>query len=242
MSRGLIIIIARQNLHLTRLAVNSALAQDYPCDILVIDNASTDNTPRYLSGKDVTFVCHTEQQSLSACWNDGLRIAWKLGHEAVLVCNNDTELRPDTFGVLQGVSYSTNSSFVTAVSVNTQEQLNLNEVGNVNWHERSKKMRPHPDFSCFMIRREVTDKVGWFDESLYPAYTEDSDYHVRMHRVGIRAVCIDLPFLHHGASTIKHADPAERKAIEKGAERNRRKFKEKYGCLPGTLEYEALFT
>lgn len=48
--------------------------------------------------------------------------------------------------------------------------------------------RPHPDFSCLLIRSEVADAVDWFDEAYFPTFCEDyPDMHVRMHRAGIRA-------------------------------------------------------
>ena len=85
---------------------------------------------------------------------------------------------------------------------------------------------------------------GTFDEDYDPAYCEDSDYHVRMHRAGIRAVCVDVPYYHMGAGaqTVKNSSPKDRRIIEEGAEKNRERFRLKYGCLPGTPEYEKLFT
>lgn len=240
-----ILLVARNNLHLTRLAVNSALAQDIPCTVMLIDNASSDNTARYAAGKaGIVYVAYREQKSLSACWNAGLRAAWATGHEHALLVNNDVELRPDAYRLL----LAHGGPFVTCVSVDSAEQVGIPTTqtgcavqklyfdGYFDWNQR-----PHPDFSAFMIRKSVTDQIGWFDESMYPAYCEDSDYHVRMHQAGIPAVCIDLPFLHHGASTVKHADPAERRMIQKGADLNRARFKAKYGCLPGSDEYQELF-
>ena len=52
----------------------------------------------------------------------------------------------------------------------------------------------------------------------------------------------DLPFLHYGSSTLKQASEKEAIIIRRGAQRNRERFKAKYGCLPGTPEYEKLFS
>jgi hypothetical protein len=83
--------------------------------------------------------------------------------------------------------------------------------------------------------------VGRFDEEFEIAYCEDNDYHVRMHMAGIKAVGIDLPFLHHGAQTVKSSEPGERRMIERAADANRERFEEKWGCRPGTPAYESLF-
>lgn len=101
--------------------------------------------------------------------------------------------------------------------------------------------RPHPDFSCFLIRREVWDKVGPFNDTYRGAYAEDADYHIRMHRAGIHAVCIDLPFYHVGAGTIKGMNEKGKRKMVESANANRARFKADYGVEVGTPEYYALF-
>ena len=232
---GAILFVARNCLHLTKIAVRSAQIQDTPCDILVIDNASTDGTSQWLRTKDVAFIPLAKQESLAACWNRGLRTLWSVGYTSALVCNCDIELRPDTLSTLEAMDLP----FVSCVSVGDGSQLGT--PGDRNIRDLLAKKREHPDFSCFLIRKEVTSKVGWFDEEYYPAYCEDSSYHVRMHRAGVTAYCVDLPFLHLGAQTVKTATPEERIKIERGAEANRKRFQAKYGCLPGSPEYYNLF-
>jgi hypothetical protein len=170
-----------------------------------------------------------KQESLAACWNIALSLALRFGEHA-LVLNNDVEIRPDAYRLL----LAHGGPFVTCVSVGSVSELRTGEP--------PTSESPHPDFSCFLIRKIVWQRVGEFDEKCYPAYVEDSRYHLRMHRAGIRAVSIDVPFLHHSASTLKHCSPAERLQIERGAQRNRESFCREFGCLPGTAEYEALFS
>lgn len=227
--RGFIVCVARNNVQLTKQAIKSALAQDMPCDVLLIDNASSDGTIAWAATRSVARVALREQQSLSACWNIGLYTAWRMTKHA-LVINNDIQLRPDAYRLL----LAHGGPFVTCVSVDDPERM--------NYPEPPTTERPHPDFSCFLIRRSVTEVVGWFNEDYFPAYGEDADYHVRMHRAGVHAVCIDLPFLHYGASTLKSAEPGEQQRIRRGADANRARFKRKYGCAIGTSEYYGIFT
>lgn len=243
--RGSVLIVCRNNLSLSKKAIASAQAQDIPCDILVVDNASSDGTAQWLATKPIATISLMRQESLSACWNRGLRAFWKAGAEHCLVCNNDIELRADSYRVL----LAHKMRFVTCVSVDKREQMgvagdrdHLGEIyGEFPKCFRALSPRPHPDFSAFMIRKECTDRVGFFNEDYYPAFVEDCEYHIRMHRAGVQAVCIDVPFLHHGSATVKHSDPAERAVISRGAQANRERFRAKYGCLPGTPEYEAMF-
>lgn len=230
-----VIIIARNNLALTKKAVNSALSQNVPVEVLVVDNASTDGTAHWLQTKPIATIYTGEQWALSKCWNAALKALWKLGYDRALVCNNDIVLRPDAVKLLNAHG----GPFVTCVSVDTADRMGVEGDREIDTLRETE--RPHPDFSAFLIRKEVTDKVGWFDERCFPAYTEDSDYHVRIHRMGLRAVCIDVPFLHYGAGTLKSASVQDAAKIRRGADANRQRFKQQYGCLPGTPEYEALF-
>lgn len=233
--KAVIIFVARQNLHLTKKAIRSALSQDAPCDAVLVDNASTDGTAQWAATKPIAVIALGEQRSLSACWNLGLKGAWKSGATAALVCNTDVELRPDCARLLleQG------GPFVTCVSVSSEDQMGV--PGDRSVKELRLTERPHPDFSCFLIRKEVTDDIGWFNEDYFPAYAEDAEFHIRLHRAGIGAVCVDLPFLHHGASTLKNASEGELRRIRRGGDANRLRFKQAYGCLPGSPEYYAMF-
>jgi GT2 family glycosyltransferase len=233
---GAILIVARNNLHLTKVAVNSALAQDVPCTVLVIDNASTDGTSMWLRSKrKIAVITYQHQRSLAACWNAGIKDLFIAGADRVLVANNDVYLRPDTYSMLSAHG----GPFVTCVSVDSMDRIG--KAGDRGIEALKEMERPHPDFSCFMISKSVINQVGPFDYSYFPAYCEDADMHVRLHRAGIRAVCIDLPFYHAAAQTVKTADEGERARIQRGADANREKFRLKYGCVPGSKEYENLF-
>lgn len=232
---GNILIIARNNLHLTKRAVSSALAQDTPCEVLVVDNCSSDGTAQWLRSKHGIASCHmVKQESLADCWNLGLQTLWCNSYSPVLVINNDVEIRRDTYAILHDYQ-SVHEDFITGISVRTIDEMEAPINGGL-------VSSPHPDFSCFLIPQGVYENVGQFDGDYWPAYCEDADYHVRMYRAGVSAVSINLPFLHHGAQTLANASPGEATSIRKGADKCRELFRSKYGCVPGTPEYSNLFT
>lgn len=167
---------------------------------------------------------------VSKVWNLGLHYLFDAEKaDAVLVVNSDVELRPDTLRLL----LEDGSPFVTAVGSST---AGTQYPGGTPTMAR----RPHPDFSCFLIRRECWERVGRFDETM-SIYCSDGDYHLRMHRLGITACSIDLPFLHYASGTLKQADDAERDRIMEQADADRRAFEQKWGVSMGTAAYYELF-
>ncbi len=221
-------------LHLTRAALRTFLAQDVPCNVLLLDNASTDGTVPWLNGirdERVLTMLMMKPLSVAASWNAMLRWVFKREDHAIVV-NNDTLLRPDTVRHL----LADGGLFVTAVGTDDPSKIDP------PYHEPDPaKKRPHPDFSCFAIRKECYQRVGPFSEEYAGGYCEDADYHLRMHRAGIDAVCLDLPFYHVGAGTLKSVEHDQARKIQLRADKNRALFRKRYGVDVGSPEYYALF-
>lgn len=258
----------RNNLHLTRKAFASFRSQDVPggVEILAVNNASTDGTTEWLTTqRDVLSMYFDPPCGVAESWNRALQYVFRQGAQHALVVNNDVELRPDTYRWL----LADGGGFVTAVGVRDAEKIKpLGQLVNAvytgdgmiakgaivdrsmikdgktepYYHEPDPSaVRPHPDFSCFLIRRETYFQVGPFDENFLCAFGEDWDYHVRLHLAKINAHCIDLPFLHHGSMTIKNAEPKEVRRIQIQAEKNREYFRKKWGMRGASEEYYKFF-
>jgi len=231
-----ILMVAHNLSHMTMKAVVSALRQDIGNVRVWLGNpGSTDNLPPAAEAlyPDVGTTHHYPPlPSLAAAWNLGLSHLLEGDGGKVLVVNNDIELIPETYRLLA----ADKGGFVTAVGVTpTAEKPFDATVGDLT------KSRAHPDFSAFLIRRWVWEKVGPFDERYLIAYAEDADMHVRMHRAGVDAKCIDIPFLHHAAATINSLPVWEREKVARQADLNRALFKREYGCEVGSDEYYKLF-
>jgi len=232
---GLIVLLCRNNVALSRECLKSLRAQTVPVTILVVDNASTDGTKQWLRAERGIRVMSFEQQlSVAECWNTALRWGWSQGHDEALVCNNDVEILPETYQTLSDWAAADDgrtTGMVTCVSRRERSEL---------VYEKPFSHRPNPDYSCYMIQRLAHDRVP-FDENILIAFGEDSMHHVTCHRQGIRCECIDLPFLHHGSQTVKRADEIERRRIGRQADKNREYFFHKWGKRIGTEGYDDLF-
>ena len=225
----------RNNSALALAGIKSILSQSIPVRIFAIDNDSRDNTPQLLEslGHEHIVTHHSPQLGVAGGWNAGLRYLFQVeGAERVLVVNQDVQLLPTTYEALD----AERAEFVSTVSTHDKESLKT-------YKNSSGLKRPHPDFSCFLIGRKCYATVGPFDETFYPAWFEDNDYHIRAARAGIELYCIDMPFYHYAAGTVKGASEQERAEYYDPAFRKSREyFHSKWGVYPGTPEYEALCT
>jgi len=95
-----ILCVVRNGLSLTREAVRSFRDQSIPTRVLLVDNGSTDETPRWAQSGDLDYV-RIQPSSVSDSWNFGLD--YLFGNKKasrVLVVNNDVYLRSDTYELL----------------------------------------------------------------------------------------------------------------------------------------------
>ena len=55
-------------------AIDTALAQTYPCQVIVCDHGSSDNTPEIIKkyGKKVTYIRKEKDRGITFCWLDGV--------------------------------------------------------------------------------------------------------------------------------------------------------------------------
>lgn len=224
-----VLILTRNNLDLTKRCVESVRKQDIPVSLIIYDNGSEDGTTKWLFEEHIVHHEFGDNYGVSRGWNSGLRDFFDACEaEHVLVIGNDTVLAPWTYRALLAVD----QSFVTGVDIGMEP---LPE-----FPPNPFPLAPHPDFSCFLIRREAWEAIGPFDERLVN-YCGDCDYHIRAHRLGIPLWKANIPYNHERSSTMNRATPEERSLIQTRANLDRHVFREIYGCLPGTPEYTELF-
>jgi GT2 family glycosyltransferase len=229
-----VIIPCHNNSALLLEGLKSIMGQDIEVKIFAINNGSKDNVAQVLMGLGLEHIVVNAypQYGVGGAWNYGLEYLFSCGAARVLVVNQDIELRPDTYRTL----IEQDRDFVTCVSTGDRT------ISSPDPHmPRIRPTRPHPDFSCFLIRKDAYGVIGPFDEAFYPAWFEDNDYHIRAARAGVELVCIDLPFYHYAAATMKTAtdwDAAHYYGPAFLASKER--FRSKWGCLPGTKLYEEM--
>ena len=225
-----VLVLSHNNRTLTERCIASIQHQDIPTWIYLIDNDSSDQT--YEWSKTVGNIVPVQFQpqiGVSRGWNHGLKTLFEAEEvEHVLVVGNDVVLAPWTYREL--LSY--NVPFVSGVAVESMDQIaTLPERG---------ELISHPDFSCFLIKREVWETVGTFDENLW-GWCSDCDLHVRAHRMGIPFYKANVPFYHIRSRTIELAPPKEKRQLEMQADADRLEFERKWKVAVGSPRYADLF-
>lgn len=163
-------------------AIDSVLAQDYgPMELIVVDDGSTDDTPRLLSAYgNRLHLIRQDNRGVSAARNTGIRAATG---ELIALLDSDDEWLPDKLNAQ--VDYF--NTHPDALICQTEEIWMRNGV-RVNPGKRHRKQAGMiferslalclVSPSAVMMRRALLEEVGLFDESL--AACEDYDLWLRI--------------------------------------------------------------
>ncbi|MBI5083505.1 MAG: glycosyltransferase [Acidobacteria bacterium] len=186
-------------------------SSEFPAGIVVIDNASTDETAPLARREGVNVVVNCANRGFAAAVNQGFHLL--ADAEAVLVLNPDVvllsspavlarELADPRTGAVAGMLLGSDGRpqagfqarrFPTAAAL-AFESLGLNRLwaGNpVNRHYRCLDLNPRlpaaveqPPAACLLIRRAAWLQVGGFDEGYFPVWFEDVDFLERLAAAG----------------------------------------------------------
>lgn len=222
-----VLILTHNCLELTIPCVVSVREQNYPSTPFIFDNGSTDGTREWLRYHSISGLGSPTNQGVSVGWNLGLTQLFSNPQVSrVLVLNNDAILPP--WFVRELLSYD--EEFITGVAIDQMPE------------EKSERMPlvPHPDFSAFLIHRNVWTNLGAFDERMF-AWAGDCDYHARAFAKSISMWKANVPYYHINSQTTRRTNLEEQKFFHERADKDREVFREKWGCLPGTEAYNDLF-
>jgi len=203
------------------------------CEIVIVDNASTDGSLRFVSGieSDVTVLNNDENLGFAA----GCNVGWKAGKGAhILFLNPDTECLPESIRCLEQTLLKDRSVWAvggqlvspsglpqTSFNVRTfptvgkvaAEMLFIDEIRAAVGRRRPKGRNDsataidvdQPAAACLMVSGNALEYVGGFDEGFYPAWFEDVDFCRRIRDHGGRILYQPgARFLHHGGYSLHH--------------------------------------
>lgn len=160
---------------------------------IVIDNASTDGSQKYIKDnfKDIHFIESDINHGFAKANNIGIRYAYDNGADYVLLLNQDAWIFHDTIELLlQTFERTTDAGIVSPIHLNgEQTAIDFNFSTNMGGDFVSDcylgKLKieyklPYVNAACWLISRKCIETVGGFDTNLFVHYGEDGDYCRRM--------------------------------------------------------------
>ena len=245
MPRVSVIILTFNNIELTRACLDSVLSRsDYPnLEVIVVDNASSDDTPAYLealvqSNPDVRVVLNRENLGFAAGNNVGLSIATG---DYLIILNNDTVVTQGwVMTLLRHLQNDPGIGIVGPVTNNIGNEArieaqykNIEEMPGEAFRYTLLNMgKRHPlrtaAFFCVMFPRSVYELCGPICEDYGRGFFEDDDYCRRVESIGKRVVCAEDVFVHHHLSA--SFDKLKNSEKQKLFQKNKEIYEKKWGA------------
>ena len=238
-----IVILTFNKFEYTKRCIESVRehTKDEEYEIIIVDNNSSDNTRKWLSGeKDLKVILNKENVGFPSGCNIGIKESKK--ENDILLLNNDVIVTNNWLSNLKKSLYSneeigavgplTNSCpYYQNIDVsynNLDEMKQFAEKFNISnkelWEERQKLIG-----FCMLIKREALEKIGFLDEKFSPGNYEDDDLSIRLIDNGYKLYLCKDTFIHHYGS-MSFSEKSEYKTILK---RNEDYFKTKWGFTSG---------
>lgn len=208
-----IIIVTYNNLPLNRLCLESVLNDtDYPnFEVIVVDNASSDDTPSYLTGlhdpRLSSVVLNDKNLGFSAANNQGLTRA---RGEFLCLLNNDTVVAGTWLSTMvRHLQANPDLGLIGPVTNAIANEAKI-PVGYTDLHEMPtwaaaycKNKKDCLDnismlaFFCVVMPRSVFETVGLLDERFGVGMFEDDDYNHRVRVAGYKIKLARDAYIHH---------------------------------------------
>lgn len=229
-----IIIVTFNNIELTKKCLESIENySDYSnLELIVIDNASSDGTQKYLkiwsnSEMNRLIILNDINRGFAAANNQGLKLA--SGKYFVLL-NNDTYVTPgwvrtmfrhfcqnQNIGLLGPVTNNIGNEAKININYNTMKEMIEKARAYTSKHIGKLLQLSTVAFFCVMIPRKVYEEVGELDEQFGLGFFEDDDYCRRVEQARYEIRCAEDVFVHHhlSASFMKINSDDRRALFEK---------------------------
>jgi len=201
-----------------------------PYEIIIVDNASSVE----LSSKEAPlktvvdkYYRFDENMGVPKAWNKGIELS---EGDYICIMNSDVEVYEhwdtDMIESLEDVA------LVMAYPMYAYpygRTVKARELRN-EWKDKTKDqyLNEFADFSCFMVKKEIFDVVGLFDEEYGLGYGEDVDFRIRMEEKGLVARSDKRVNTHHIGMATGHTIMSQGVKLNEQMEKNTKYTKDKW--------------
>ena len=231
-----IIAVTRDQLDYTKILVNSLFKYtDVDSRLIIVDNGSREDTRDYLNSlraqeqiKEIKLIFNEKNEGAVKAKNQALKVS-----DADFVCfiDNDIEVTPGwlsqmikllervkEIGMLSADSNSFGTRAPEGISL---EDYGRSLKGLANEYAEAGQCATF----CVLLRREVINKIGLFDEGYQLIMYEDTDYSMRVIAAGYICAITKGAYVWH----YEHKTSGKMKKMQKITEENKKRYYRKWG-------------
>ena len=225
-----IVIPVYNNLEITKACERSIYANtlEDSYEVIVIDNGSNPPFANPL-WKNFCYIRNEENLGFPKAINQGIRLS---SGDTIIILNNDCIVTPGSLRRLEAwldnysiigplTNYSAGLQQVLIPIYNDENELNIQSD---KWHNlhtgESKEVNWIIGF-CMAFKKSLWDKIGPFDESLWPCSGEEIIFCLRARELGLKVgISYDTFIHHHGSCTFRDLEKSGKVNYEELCIRN----------------------
>jgi O-antigen biosynthesis protein len=205
-----VVMVVHDGLATTRACLGSLQMSAEPFALVIVDNGSTDETPRWFRDFPypwpLSYVRNETNASVLAAYNQGWRLART---EFVCLLHNDTTMLETTWLTRLLAPLASDEIGLSGLYGVKRVRRSGRYAGRTIVHSLAEGPTVRPpweevavvDGVCLCVRRETLETVGGIDEGygFFHGYDRDLSFAVR--ETGRRCVVVHAPFRHAGGGT-----------------------------------------
>lgn len=194
MKKVIAVIVTYNRKELLKESIEALLNQDYKnCDVLIIDNASTDGTEEYIKelidGNKVKYVNTGANLGGAGGFNFGMKEACKIGCDFIWVMDDDCIVHKDTLTKLMDADRKLNGEYGFLASKvlwkdGTICKMNVPKKTFATWIKNFEKPLQEVAMASFvslLVKTEVVKEVGFPIKDFF-IWTDDWEFTRRISR------------------------------------------------------------